>query len=870
MPHPLCFLSLEFAKASNLLISFSINNPLPSSPRNTQQGNTHTTKEAFAKTHPPTPMKKTIAVPPDIDRSRSDPKPSDVPGYFDAPPTKSLGASSAQRQVKSSLEAAPISTTGAGGLKYASSQPITARDNELIRKNSANAEKGSSSITPNSAKNGGLGLAGTSSSQDEKQGSVLDGNNIVPGDNNGSLNNNNNDAENPPKKGKMGNFIDETRKTTWMIITHSWINILLVFVPVGIAVGCIPGIHPGIVFGVNCVAIIPLAGLLSYATESVAREMGDALGALLNVTFGNAVELIIFIIALTKDQIRIVQASLLGSILANLLLILGMGFFLGGLRYREQVYNSTVTQMSACLLSLSVISLVLPTAFHASFKDEKKAREESLKISRGTSVILLLVYGIYLLFQLKSHAYLYESTPQHIVDAEAIPGPAAGWLDTSSSDSSSDTSSDSDSSSHSRDTVRKKMKRALRGGRRRKSPNGSVDGNNNTRSPSIRTAATTSPQDEESIAGSSTRTRPNVLYMPSTDAQNEDDVEEDDDGSYKLRKRRYLHRRKKDKKSRRRSRKSGGDRENAAGGAQNADDDSAPRRVDFAIPSNNAPPTAAAANADGDGDADDEGAAGAQTTPSKRPGFQALRGMSVRNLAPTVFTQRPEEDSVMTLVPSGPVPRVRYGIRRTNSLPDRLFHQQPQYRAPGGLFPTHVPISSVTTILAGEDEDEHLLSQTTSIILLLVSTGLVAACAEFLVGSIDAVVKTSSIKEIFIGLIILPIVGNAAEHVTAITVAMKNKMDLAIGVALGSSIQIAIFVTPLIVILGWILNHEMTLYFTLFETVCLFVSTFMVNFLVLDGRSNYLEGALLCAVYLIIAVVAFFYPDGNEASSWAQ
>lgn len=122
-----------------------------------------------------------------------------------------------------------------------------------------------------------------------------------------------------------------------MIATHSWLNVLLVFVPVGIAVDSVPGIHKAVVFTINCIAVVPLAGLLGYATESVALKMGDAPGALINVTFGNAVELIIFIIALTKDQIRIVQASLLGSILANLLLILGMGFFLGGLRYREQV-----------------------------------------------------------------------------------------------------------------------------------------------------------------------------------------------------------------------------------------------------------------------------------------------------------------------------------------------------------------------------------------------------------------------------------------------------------------------------------------------------------------------------------------------------
>lgn len=144
------------------------------------------------------------------------------------------------------------------------------------------------------------------------------------------------------------------------------------------------------------------------------------------------------------------------------------------------------------------------------------------------------------------------------------------------------------------------------------------------------------------------------------------------------------------------------------------------------------------------------------------------------------------------------------------------------------------------------------------------STGLVAVCAEFLISSIEEVTASSTLGEIFIGLIVLPIVGNAAEHITAITVAMKNKMDLAIGVAIGSSIQVALLITPLVVILGWIMDKHMSLYFTLFETVCLFVSTFIVNFLVLDGRSNYMEGALLCAVYLIIAVVAFFYPDMKD------
>lgn len=158
------------------------------------------------------------------------------------------------------------------------------------------------------------------------------------------------------------------------------------------------------------------------------------------------------------------------------------------------------------------------------------------------------------------------------------------------------------------------------------------------------------------------------------------------------------------------------------------------------------------------------------------------------------------------------------------------------------------------------------ISRTSAILLLIVSTGLVAVCAEFLVGSIDYLVDNTSVSEAFVGLILLPIVGNAAEHVTAVVVASKNKMDLAIGVAVGSSIQIALFVTPVIVLLGWILGKDMSLFFSLFETVSLFVSAFIVNFLVLDGRSNYLEGALLIAAYVIIALAAFFYPDSSQQS----
>ncbi len=146
-----------------------------------------------------------------------------------------------------------------------------------------------------------------------------------------------------------------------IILFRSWVNVLLIFVPAGIALH-FAGVDPNAVFAVNAVAVIPLAGLLTFATECVAHRLGPTLGALMNVSFGNAVELIIFIIALVKNEIRIVQAALVGSILANLLLILGMAFLLGGLRYREQIYDSLVTQMSASLLALAVLSLLIPVS----------------------------------------------------------------------------------------------------------------------------------------------------------------------------------------------------------------------------------------------------------------------------------------------------------------------------------------------------------------------------------------------------------------------------------------------------------------------------------------------------------------------------
>lgn len=403
---------------------------------------------------------------------------------------------------------------------------------------------------------------------------------------------------------------------------NSWINILLIASPIGIAVHY-AGVNEVAVFVINFIAIIPLAAMLSYATEEIALRTGEVIGGLLNASFGNAVELIVSIIALAKDQILIVQTSLIGSMLSNLLLVLGMCFFFGGVNRIEQAFNMTVAQTASSLLFVAVGSLLIPTVFEewAQGSDQVDGNpptplhpgDRVKNISRGTAILLLVVYGCYLFFQLKSHTEMYNAP----------------------------------SEKNSKRAVSRKFKAAV---------------------------------------------------IP--------------------------------EKFRR----------------QNADE----RRV-------------------AEAEADQE-----------------------------VVEDEPEEPQLAIWV---------------------------------------------------------------AVLTLAISTVLVALNAECLVDSINSITCGGGISKNFVGLILLPIVGNAAEHATAVTVAIKDKMDLAIGVAVGSSMQIALLVLPLTVILGWIIGKDdMSLFFDGFQIAVLFVAILLVNYLIQDGKSHWLEGVLLFVLYVIIAVAAWFYP----------
>ncbi|KAK4165128.1 Sodium/calcium exchanger protein-domain-containing protein [Cladorrhinum sp. PSN259] len=405
-------------------------------------------------------------------------------------------------------------------------------------------------------------------------------------------------------------------------IGNSWINLLLLAVPVGFVVNYIQSINRIAVFVINFVAIVPLAAMLGFATEEIALRTGETLGGLLNATFGNAVELIVAIIALIKDEIVIVKTSLIGSILSNLLLVMGMCFFFGGVNRQEQFFNTTVAQTAASLLALAVAGVIVPTVFDIASPAPK---EDVAKLSRGTSVILLIVYVAYLVFQLKTHSGVFAEESRKV---QAKP--------------------------------------------------------------------------------------------------------------FNLR--------------------------------------------------NNLPHHAVAT------------------------GFVAPAGlMGGFGLSNATREESEKLRDVLTSPPQGD----------------------------------------------GSEEDERedpQLHFAVALGVLAMSTVLIGFCAEFMVDGISAVTDGGKVSAEFVGLILLPIVGNAAEHATAVTVAIKDKMDLAIGVAVGSSMQVALLIIPLLVIIGWGMDKpDMGLSFDPFQVAVLFVAVLLVNYLIADGKSHWLEGMLLMCLYAIIA-----------------
>ncbi|MGB8222119.1 MAG: calcium/proton exchanger [Polyangiales bacterium] len=186
------------------------------------------------------------------------------------------------------------------------------------------------------------------------------------------------------------------------------LNWLLVLVPVSIILDRMGSVSPPVVFVAAAVAIVPAAALIVRSTEQIALRSGDAIGGLLNATFGNAPELIISTVALRAGLLDMVRAAIIGAILANLLLGVGVAFLLGGLRYKDQEYNPNASRIYSTMMLLAVVSLLVPSAFGVRFAAAEYA-SETRALNTWLAWLLLGIYGLYLAFMLRTHPHLFKS-----------------------------------------------------------------------------------------------------------------------------------------------------------------------------------------------------------------------------------------------------------------------------------------------------------------------------------------------------------------------------------------------------------------------------------------------------------------------------
>ncbi|MGI5842666.1 MAG: calcium/proton exchanger [Candidatus Xenobium sp.] len=185
------------------------------------------------------------------------------------------------------------------------------------------------------------------------------------------------------------------------------LNWLLVFVPITLLLEYVWPTRAAVVFMCSCLAIIPLAGVMGHATEGLAARAGAGVGGLLNATFGNAAEMIIAFMALSKGLHDVVKASLTGSIIGNILLVLGLSILVGGWKRERQRFNAMAASMGSTMLLLAAVSLVVPAAYAALAGGTDTAVKD---LSAEISVVLLLTYVLNLFFSLKTHKHLYDMT----------------------------------------------------------------------------------------------------------------------------------------------------------------------------------------------------------------------------------------------------------------------------------------------------------------------------------------------------------------------------------------------------------------------------------------------------------------------------
>lgn len=392
-----------------------------------------------------------------------------------------------------------------------------------------------------------------------------------------------------------------------------WLRWLLVLVPIVLTMEFTDAGSHTLMFVLSALALVPLAAVLGEATEEVAHFTGPKIGGFLNATLGNAAELIITIVALRAGLVDVVKASIAGSIVGNVLAVLGLSLLLGGFRHGIQKFDAHIAGINASIMSLAVMALMIPAIFALGAPEHRPTDRDIVRLSDGTAIILLALYALYLLYT------IFLSTD-------------------------------------------------VRGGRGRPAVTG------------------TAP------------------VLP------------------------------------------------------------------------------------------------AEPIPAEASDFS----------------------SALTLAADG------------EAKAESVAHD------------------------AGAESPRSL---TRPLIELAISTLAIVFMSEVLVGALEPTAEQWGLSDLFVGVMLVPLVGNIAEHLVAVTMAMKNQMDLSMGIAVGSAVQIAMFVAPVLVLVSQFVGSEpMTLVFNSFELMALVASIFIVVMISVDGRSNWMEGAELLALYLIIAIAFFFVP----------
>ncbi|KZT29874.1 hypothetical protein NEOLEDRAFT_1174860 [Neolentinus lepideus HHB14362 ss-1] len=539
-----------------------------------------------------------------------------------------------------------------------------------------------------------------------------------------------------------------------VIILDSWLNLLLVLIPVSWILEFTLEGSSALIFIFCVLSMVPLVKLHDLATNELAIRIGGSRTGLLNASMSNIVELVFAISALRKCELRVVQSSLVGSILSKLLLVLGMCFFAGGTRFTEQGFDATATNLQSSLLIISVSAVLLPCAYHftiarASEEVFDEQKQDLLKMSHGVSIILLTIYGAYLLFQLYSHTHLYHD--KHSKTSTPHPYIAATLTKTS------------------RSTEPLK--------------------------PSVSTGA---PNIAEGASAPADRQSPNW-------------TESTYQGSVRSRKSFTISR-----------------PGSPIGGSFSAEDSATIVGKDGTVASRGAVP-----------------APEVDPTVKLVQSFYANDSRSRETIV--ILNEKTEVQMIERADPDG------NGGKQVEFLPtnhgESAKSEHPEHHE------KHPQLSWLMTMAL-------LTAVTVKALLQMVSVN-----ADQLVESMDGI--STHIDKTWVALILLPTVGSIAECVTAINTSVKDELTLSISVAVGSTVQTALFVIPFVVILGWILDKPLALLFDPFESVVLYISVHTMTSVVQDGKSNWLEGAILICLYAIIAVAFWFYPASDISNTLA-